>query len=245
MKDSNLFERPAEQVLNVEQVEHWLKQATESLACSSYDFDHFLTLSTQSKRALGDFSAQNLPSLMLTNVDYCRGVLFYLFIKHSDEQIKQSVADYYRFADPSEKISLLRSLYYLDESGEAVATAQRAARTNQVDEFSALAFDNPYPAAHFEDLNFNQLVLKSLFMGLDISRVLGLSKRLNPALSNMVFSYAIEQMNASRDVPASLWLAVIKQDLETANLSLSDKVYRYYSQKDPEHKQQMNGLNLI
>jgi hypothetical protein len=38
----------------------------------------------------------------------------------------------------------------------------------------ALALDNPYPAAYYTGHEFNQLILKAVFMGLPIERTVGL-----------------------------------------------------------------------
>lgn len=143
---------------------------------------------------------------------------------------------YYQYGDEFEKFVLLRGLPLFDKQGAALQVAVNACRCNNVLEFSEIALNNPYPAQHFPELNFNQMVLKSLFMGLDISKVVNLAERKNPKLSNMCFAYAIEQALAERVPPASLWLAVNLEDLEGDNLDKRDKFLRHFSEVDEAHK---------
>jgi hypothetical protein len=70
--------------------------------------------------------------------------------------------------------------------------------------FEAIAAENPFPARHFPDLHFHQLVLKAVFLGVRLPRVLGLAARVNPELARMADDYAAERRAAGRSVPADL-----------------------------------------
>ena len=74
--------------------------------------------------------------------------------------------------------------------------------------FEALACENPYPAAHFPERNFNQMVLKALFNSIELSRIDGLSGRRNAELSRMARDYAAERRAAGRAVPADIDAAI-------------------------------------
>ena len=65
---------------------------------------------------------------------------------------------------------------------------------------------NRYPAAHFPERSFNQLVLKALFVGLPLARIEGLESRLNADLSRMAKDYAGEREAAGRSVPRDIAL---------------------------------------
>ena len=71
-----------------------------------------------------------------------------------------------------------------------------------------MACENPYPSQHFPDRNFNQLVLKALFNGVALSRVVGLASRLNAELTRMAGDYADERRAAGRAVPSDIGLAM-------------------------------------
>jgi hypothetical protein len=119
------------------------------------------------------------------------------------EQV-ELVAKLVRHGELGEQASLLRAFSLLPEPSRFVDIAIDACRTNAVDVFSAIALDNPYPAALFPEHNFNQMVLKALFIGAPVERIVGLERRASPELERMVFAYASERRAAGRSVPADV-----------------------------------------
>ncbi len=160
----------------------------------------------------------------------------------SGQSLKTLLKNYYQLGDESEKCALLKSLPFIDIEGVAVQTAIKAGRCNSLIEYSAIALNNPYPAQFFPELNFNQLVLKSLFMGLDIQAINQLDTRLNVKLSNMCFSYAIEQALADRVPPASIWLAIQFADLDDENRAQVAHYLQHFFTCDPTHKKQIEQV---
>jgi hypothetical protein len=114
----------------------------------------------------------------------------------------------YEQGDTGEHVSWLRSISLLPCGEALLSTAIDACRTNITPVFEAIACENPYPARHFPERNFNQLVLKSLFKGVSLARIVGLPSRLNPDLSRMALDYARERAVAGRPVPADISLVV-------------------------------------
>jgi hypothetical protein len=114
------------------------------------------------------------------------------------------VDEVYRRGDSREQAALLRALSVLPGPERFLATAVEACRTNVRAVFEAVACDNPYPAGHFPDLNFNQLVLKVLFVELPLASVVGLGGRITPELRRMADDYARERRAAGRPVPADI-----------------------------------------
>ena len=114
----------------------------------------------------------------------------------------------YENGDAREQQSWLRAVSLLPMSERFVAFAIDACRSHIQPTFEAIACDNPYPSIHFPDLNFNQLVLKALFIGVPLARIVGLRRRLNADLSRMARDYASERRAAGRSVPADLSLAL-------------------------------------
>lgn len=110
--------------------------------------------------------------------------------------------------DEREQQSWLRALVLWPEAEHFLPYAIDASRSTAVPVFEALACENPFPAQHFPERNFNQLVLKALFSSIELSRVVGLASRLNPELSRMVSDYADERSDAGRTVPADVALAI-------------------------------------
>ena len=110
--------------------------------------------------------------------------------------------------DAREQQSWLRALLLWPEAEFFLPYAIDACRSNVVPLFEALACENAYPARHFPDRNFNQMVLKALFNSIDLSRVVGLRSRLNAELSRMAGDYAAERVAAGRKVPSDVALAI-------------------------------------
>lgn len=109
----------------------------------------------------------------------------------------------------TETAALLRGLALFANDARHKETAALLARTNSVDVFSALASHNPYAAAYYSEHEFNQLVLKALFVGVNIDTLAGLELRTNPNLSRMCEDYYDERVAAGRSVPADIWLALL------------------------------------
>jgi len=110
--------------------------------------------------------------------------------------------------DAREQQSWLRAIALWPEAKAFLPAAIDACRTNIIPVFEALACENPYPAEHFPDRNFNQMVLKAMFNAIGLARIVGLPSRLNAELSRMARDYAAERTAAGRSVPADLNLAL-------------------------------------
>ena len=61
--------------------------------------------------------------------------------------------------------------------------------------------DSPFVSEHFPPLNFNQAVMKAIFMGVSVRRIEGLDRRITADLSRMARDYASERTAAGRPVP--------------------------------------------
>lgn len=116
--------------------------------------------------------------------------------------------------DAGEQQSWLKSLSLLPHADRFAAVTIDACRSHIQPLFESIACDNPFPAAHFPERPFNQMVLKALFIGVAIDRIAGLDRRLNAELSRMARDYAAERRAAGRSVPADLPLALHDMALE-------------------------------
>jgi hypothetical protein len=110
------------------------------------------------------------------------------------------VRELYRRGDVGERQAVLRALPVLDDAGH-VDTAIDACRTNVQTVFEAIACDNAYPAKYFADAAYFQMVLKALFIGAPVGRIVGLDARTTDELVRMVEAYASERRAAGRPVP--------------------------------------------
>lgn len=113
----------------------------------------------------------------------------------------------FRTGDNGEREAILHSLSLLPDPGRFVELAIDACRSHVQSVFDAIACENPYPAAFFPDHNFNQLVLKAFFTGVQVKRIVGLAARRTPELARMARAYESERRAAGRGVPDDLGLA--------------------------------------
>ena len=110
---------------------------------------------------------------------------------------------YYR-GDNLEKEAVLRSLYFLPAPKRFLSISFDATRNHVQTVFESIACENPYPSSFFPELNFNQMVLKTLFTGVELDRIYGWQQRNNPELVRMAGEYALERKAADRPVPEDI-----------------------------------------
>ena len=161
-----------------------------------------------------------------------RAALLLAFADLPPGEFRQFALQAYELGDSREQESWLRALWLLPDCGRFRDHAIDACRTNIKQLFEAIACENPYPARFFPELNFNQLAMKCLFMGIEVSRILGLEERLNADLSRMSNDYASEREAAGRAVPADIWLVLAP----FAGAGALERVQRYCHNADPLHR---------
>ena len=142
------------------------------------------------------------------------------------------VKEAYRLGGDAENTALIRGLSLYGDGDALRETALNAGRTNSLLLLAALTLHNPYPAAHYADHEFNQMVLKALFLGLNIDAVQGLERRGNPELSQMCEDYIDERLAAGRSVPADIWLAVAPY----ASAAGLERLQQALQNDSPEHR---------
>jgi hypothetical protein len=119
-------------------------------------------------------------------------------------ELEAVIDECYRQGDGAERQAVLRALPLLPAPERFVEIGVDACRSHIQPLFEAIACDNPYAALHFPELNFNQMVLKALFTGVALARILGLEGRITPELSRMAADYASERRAAGRSVPQDI-----------------------------------------
>ena len=112
-------------------------------------------------------------------------------------------------ADVEEAIAFYRSLPLLPYPEKFQLRAAEGIRTNMTSVFNAVALNNPYPARYLDDLAWNQMILKALFVGSPLHPIYGLESRNNQQLSQMLIDYACERLAANRTVSPELWELVM------------------------------------
>ena len=128
------------------------------------------------------------------------------------EQQIPFIGDIYQHGDCEEQQALLRILAYLPCPSSYRAIAVEACRSNVKPVFEAIACTNTYPFHYFPDSNFNQMILKALFIGSSLHSIVGLHKRLNSQLRQMAIDFARERRAAGRPLPKDIELILSNQE---------------------------------
>ncbi len=111
-------------------------------------------------------------------------------------------------ADIGELVAFYRGLPLYPDQSRYVLRAAEGVRTSMKAVFEAVAHRNPYPAEQFAEPAWNQMVLKTLFIGTTLYPVVGLDQRANAELARMLCDYAHERWSAGRPVSPELWRCV-------------------------------------
>ena len=140
------------------------------------------------------------------SVDQVGRTLLILAFPHEDKYKYVATLDkIFAAADVREAIALYQSLSLLPHPEEFKLRAAEGIRSNITSVFNAVALYNPYPAQYLDDLAWNQMVLKALFVSSPLLSVYGLKQRNNEQLSQMLIDYARERLAANRKVSPQLW----------------------------------------
>lgn len=107
-----------------------------------------------------------------------------------------------------ELIALYQSLPLLPHQPAHALRCAEGMRTNIKAVFLAIAHQNPFPSEQLSDDQWNQLILKCLFVGVSLDLVVGLDSRANAPLARMLTDFAHERWAAKRPVSPELWRCV-------------------------------------
>jgi hypothetical protein len=223
----------------------WLSQALESIESAADPLADHQIASAMARRKLGDGPFKVTLQSEREGVtetghwlcsDAGRILLAMALFRATDRAPTSLLSEVYAYGDERERAALLKGLSLLDGEGQWSIEAEDCCRTNSLVLLTAIGMKNPYPARHFSSRGFNQLVLKSLFMGLNIAHLQDLKGRRNSELSEMCAGYIGERVAAGRDYPASIWLAIRLSDCGSdaqphlaASILSEDPSHRYYA----------------
>lgn len=115
---------------------------------------------------------------------------------------------WFTYADEGEACAYYRALSLLPEPKRFVWRAAEGCRTNMRTVFMSVTCDSSYPYLCFDDVAWNQMVVKAIFTETPLTRIYGLDQRLSSTLAIMVLDYIDERRSAGRTVPVDAWLCL-------------------------------------
>ena len=197
----------------------WFEQIYGSLG-SNFNPNHFAAAFSGVRRRLGNlditfapgdqdicFDDQLMSAYQTTLDELGRACLLLRAIEClTQEESTALIRETYEGGDNYEKQALLHTLPAMPDPSQYLAVAVEACRSNVKTVFEAIACHNTYPSHYFPDLNFNQMVLKALFIGSSLKSIVGLQNRLTPELRQMVTDFASERRIAGRSLPEDIGL---------------------------------------
>jgi hypothetical protein len=187
----------------------WLDAAVAAIRVP-FDREAFTVAFTTAARRVGRAS---MPAGWSADEAARAALLLRAAAAQAPEAFAALVDDLYQHGDSRERQAILRTLAWLPGPERFLELAVEAGRTSIQPVFEAIACENEYPAAHFPELNFNQMVLKALFTGVGLRRIAGLQGRTTAELRRMAAGYASERRAAGRSVPEDI--GVVLDDEES------------------------------
>lgn len=120
----------------------------------------------------------------------------------------KSILALFQTADLGEHVALVRALFLLPGNESLLHIAREGIRSNMGDVFFAVSQRNPYPSERFDDIAWNQMIVKCLFVELPLRGIFGLDARANADLARMISDLARERWAAGRAISPEAWRCV-------------------------------------
>tara|TARA_X000001036_G_scaffold423846_1_gene448276 strand:+ start:1654 stop:2541 length:888 start_codon:yes stop_codon:yes gene_type:complete len=189
----------------------WLDQKLRSIKSAQDFFISFALINKKIPRDHLQLSLAQIKTVHLTHAEFnienwtldqlCRLSLLMYYPLLTVQNITKLIS----VADNLEQITIFKSIPYLKNADQYAHIVVNGLRTNIVDVFDAIALKNSYPAKHFSQDQWNQMVLKAIFMERPIYHIKDIDERKNEKLAHILFNYALERWAASRRVTPELW----------------------------------------
>lgn len=156
-----------------------------------------------------DDSAYTINLTRWSKDQLCRAFLLLALDTGNIEDFQRDIETIFKTADNRESQAIYASFSLFKSSEIWKQRATEAIRSNVGLIFDAMAFNNPYPAMHFNDTAWNQVVLKAIFSDKSIWGITGLADRRNERLALTLSDFAHERWAAGRTLPADVWFLVM------------------------------------
>ena len=200
--------------------QQWLQEKLNSIN-TDFSTRHFFIAFSAAFRFFGKEEISFSSAELQTANSLCHGwnpagirtyemarLIIFLHLPTTDKaSYFETVNKLFSAADMGELVSLYKSLIVYPYAEDYKTRTAEGIRTNIKNVFEAIALNNLYPAKYLAEKQWNQLVLKSVFNGSPLYKIIGLEQRANATLSQQLSDYAHERWAAGRTVNPELWRA--------------------------------------
>lgn len=135
--------------------------------------------------------------------------LLSLFDSSVKEEYTSRIRTLFETAEMNELVALYSALPVLGYPENWLAAATDAVRSNIGLVLDAIALQNPYPARHFPEGAWNQLVMKAIFNDKPVHLIYKLEERANADLARILSDFAHERWAAGRRVAPGVWRLIV------------------------------------
>ena len=111
-------------------------------------------------------------------------------------------------AEINELIAMYLGLPVYPAANLIAPRAHEAIRSGMKPVFEAVAHRNPYPSEVFAEDDWNQMVVKAVFIESPLWPIQGLDERGNPQLARMLVALASERRAAGRPISHEIWRCI-------------------------------------
>lgn len=135
----------------------------------------------------------------------CRIWLLMQLPSDNRETYVKKINSLFSAAEMNEQVALYSALPLYLYPEEWIGRCEEGIRSNIGTVLEAIMYHNPYPARFLSQQAWNQLVLKAFFTEKDVKQIVGLSERLNEALTATLQDYVQERLAAQRSVAPEIY----------------------------------------
>ena len=216
----------------------WADRAVQDVEAASPESERFALLFSQASRfaprgrldpsAIAIAGAQELSRgwnpERWTALEALRVRLVLARARADEGSLPEAMEAAFKYADEGELCALYRSLQFLPGPERFAWRSKEGCRTNMGTVFQANGLDTGYPAAHFDDVAWRQLCMKSLFTEVPLWRVVGFDDRADEELARMALDLCDERRSAGRRVYPELWMCAAQLDSERTLVAIEDEL---------------------
>jgi hypothetical protein len=183
----------------------WLREASAAAAADASSLrSRFAMVGRKVGRETLDEDADPSDVWAWTVEDAARVLL----LMAAGERAEAELAELYRFGDAAERRGVLQALPYLNIEDRGLALVDDAIRTNDTRLIAAAL--GPYATKYLSDEQYDQAVLKCVFVGVPITGLDGIPSRVTPDGARMLGAFVHERVAAGRDLPPEVWTVIDK-----------------------------------